>query len=132
MAGGHLLRHWSRQQHAIALSSGEAELYALNRGAQEGMGLVQMSADLGLKMGLCLLTDATAAKGIVQRSGSGRLKHVEVQELWLQEVIANQRARIVNIPPEQNVADLMAKHWNTSTFWLFSKLGLRKTVTSDI
>eukprot|EP00969_Alexandrium_andersonii_P074680 3294522-Alexandrium_andersonii.AAC.1 len=40
MWGAHTIKHWSTTQKTIALSSGEAELAGIVKGAAEGMGLV--------------------------------------------------------------------------------------------
>ena len=63
-------------------------------------------ADMGLTVALELETDATAGKGIVQRLGAGRLKHMETQYLWIQRVFYNKKASIRKIPRANNAADL--------------------------
>ena len=50
MIGGHLLKSYSRQQKTIALSSAEAELYALVAASAEAMGLVAYAKDLGINL----------------------------------------------------------------------------------
>ena len=47
MHGGHLLKAFSRTQQTIALSSGEAELYAMVGAASEGLGATAMARDFG-------------------------------------------------------------------------------------
>ena len=44
--GSHLLKHWSTTLHTIALSSGEAELKGILKGAAEGLGLQSVGKDL--------------------------------------------------------------------------------------
>ena len=34
-----------------------------------------------------MLTDGAAAKGIASRSGAGKVKHLSIKELWLQEKV---------------------------------------------
>ena len=46
--GYHTVKTWSTTQAVVALSSGEAELYALTRGASNGLGMVSLAADFGL------------------------------------------------------------------------------------
>ena len=43
--GHHLLRSWSKDQSVIALSSGEAELYAACMAAQQAMGIESMARE---------------------------------------------------------------------------------------
>ena len=45
MIGGHLIKSWSSTQPVIALSSGEAELYALVKAASQAKGLCSLMAD---------------------------------------------------------------------------------------
>ena len=42
MMGEHCIKTWSATQHAIALSSAEAELYGVVRGATEALGMVTL------------------------------------------------------------------------------------------
>ena len=68
----HVLHHWSTTQPTVALSSGEAELAGFCKGASRGLGVQARCLDLGLKLGLTSLTDATAAIGICRRRGAGQ------------------------------------------------------------
>ena len=44
-----------------------------------------MLADMGVNMKIRLRTDASAAKGIASRRGLGKVRHIEVHQLWLQK-----------------------------------------------
>ena len=92
--GGHLIRAYSKTQSIIAKSSAESELYGVVRGSAEGLGILTLLSDFGAKdMRVSVGMDASAAMGIVQRQGIGKLRHVEVDVLWLQE----QQARMTAI-----------------------------------
>ena len=52
MKGTHLLKHWSTTQHTGALSSGEAELEGIVKGAAEGLGLQSVGRDLSMQLGV--------------------------------------------------------------------------------
>ena len=114
MRGEHMLTHWSRTQAAIALSSGEAELNAALKGAVELLGLRAMLNGLGIETVLTLQGDSAAAKGTLSREGSGRIKHLEVRQLWLQSWIKNGVIRLLKIPRDSNSADTLTKHWAPS------------------
>eukprot|EP00969_Alexandrium_andersonii_P095007 4196562-Alexandrium_andersonii.AAC.1 len=43
------IRHWPTTQRTIALSSGEAEMAGIVKGAAEGLGLVVVTQDLGFR-----------------------------------------------------------------------------------
>ncbi len=56
-----------------------------------------------------VLVYSSAAIGIVRRIGLGKLRHIEVQGLWLQEVVRKGIIRIVRVAGELNDADLGTK-----------------------
>ena len=57
-----------------------------------------------------LKTDATAAKGIAQRTGLGKVRHLEVAQLWLQDRVTHREMQIVKVPTTENWADALTKH----------------------
>ncbi len=111
MLGCHLVRSWSRTQGGVALSSAEGELNALTRASTEALGLITLAAELATVLGGRILTDSSAAKAIVMRKGTGKVKHLRTQQLWVQEVAADGRLSFCKIPRAQNLADLMTHHW---------------------
>ena len=108
--GSHMLKAFSRTQANIALSSAEAELYATVMAASEGLGLKAMSLDFGLSLDPFLNVDASAAIGIVQRKGLGKLRHLDTQALWVQDAVRQRRVMIEKVAGAENPADLMTKH----------------------
>ena len=68
----------------VALSSGEAELYALTKGGAQTLGMMSLVNDFGLDLAGKVRSDASAALGIVSRQGVGKLRHINVQYLWVQ------------------------------------------------
>ena len=89
--GGHLLKSWSKEQKHIALSSAEAELYAANKGAAEGLGLKSMAHDICIDFDLEVEIDASAACGIMQRRGLGQVRHIDTQEFWCQKALKEKK-----------------------------------------
>jgi hypothetical protein len=83
--GDHVIKTWSNTQTTIALSSGEAEYYGMVKGAATALGVRSMLHDLGVEVQIRLRTDASAAKGIASRRGLGKIRHIEVNQLWLQQ-----------------------------------------------
>ena len=69
MIGLHCVKAWSKTQAVVAKSSAESELYGVVRGACEGLGLKTLLQDLGCSSDIRLHLDATAAQGILERSG---------------------------------------------------------------
>ena len=84
MRGSHCLAQWSRTQAAVALSSGEAELNAALKGAVELLGAGELLKEMDIQTTLVLEGDSAASQGIIMREGSGRVKHLQVRQLWIQ------------------------------------------------
>ena len=108
--GNHCIKVWAKTQAVIANSSAESELYGVVRGACEGLGMRSFCADLGSDVGIRLELATTAAKGILDRQGLAKVRHMDVNCLWLQEQCAKKMVPLVKIPGEINTADLMTKH----------------------
>ena len=72
MWGSHLIKGWSSAQNVIALSGGEAELYAMLKAATQAKGIVQLLADWNVQVEALIRSDASAALGIAHRSGLGK------------------------------------------------------------
>ena len=85
--GKHTLRHWSVTQPTIALSSGEAELSGIVKAATMGLGFQSLAADMGLALPLRIHTDSLAAIRICRRRGLGKVRHITVGDVWVQERI---------------------------------------------
>ena len=110
LRGGHLLKHWSTTQKAITLSSGEAELGGVVKAAAEGIGLQSLARDLGVELALELFADSSAAIGICRRSGIGRVRHLAVGQLWVQEKLRGGQFSLYKVLGTRNPADLCTKH----------------------
>ena len=113
--GSHTLKTWSTTQHIIALSSGEAKLYALVMGAAQSHGLAAMLDDFSIQVSCAVCTDAAAAIGMVHRRGLGRTRHIEVQYLWIQQHVAEERLHVARVGTDSNPADMLTKHLKAET-----------------
>ena len=110
MAGTHCLRSWSVTQKFVTLSSGEAELMALVKASTEAIGLTQLAASWGLTLDARVHVDSSAALAVVQRRGCGKLRHVRIGHLWVQELASEELVSFVKVRGAVNPADLMTKH----------------------
>ena len=108
--GSHCIKSWSSNQTIIALSSAEAELYALLKGASQTLGLKSMGEDFGDHLDAGLWSDASAAIAISQRSGLGKLRHIQTQYLWLQERVSAKELKLTTVLGTANPADMLTKH----------------------
>ena len=78
MYGRHCVKTWSATQGAVALSSAEAEYYALVEGATRAKGLHSIARETGILREIVMATDSSGAKAFASRRVSGRMRHVEV------------------------------------------------------
>ena len=109
MLGTHLLKHWASTQKRITLSSGEAELGAEVRGFSEAWGLQSVARDLGVELQPEVHADSSAAIGICRRSGIGKVRHLAVAQLWVQDLVRSREVRLHKVLGTENPADLMTK-----------------------
>lgn len=117
MWGGHLLKSWSTTQQVIALSSAEAELYALLKGTAQTKGMLSMLADFGLYADCIVKTDASAALCIAHRVGLGRTRHIHTQYLWIQREVNAKQVRIDKVKTTDNPADVLTKYLSADVIW---------------
>ena len=109
MRGCHLIKHWSTTQTTVALSSAEAELTGICKGAAQGLGLQALSLDLGMAMTLNVASDAAAAVGICRR-GLGKVRHLATADLWVQDRVKKGDFILDRVPGVDNPADILTKH----------------------
>ena len=110
---GVILTSWSRTQGRLALSSCEAELVALTVAGQEASFVRTMMEEIGEPTRVRLYTDSTSAHQIAERRGLGRLKHVELRWLWMQDEFRAGRLEIAHVNT-MHPADLMTKYLHRS------------------
>ena len=96
-------------QSTVTLSSAEAELSGIAKGASVSLGLVSIAKDLGFDWALAIHTDATAAIGIARRNGLGKVRHLAVADLWVQEKVKTGALSLHNIKGDENASDILTK-----------------------
>ena len=107
--GAAVVRTWSKDQGNLATSSAEAELYAANLGGQQALGLQTLLAELAHKMNIVVHVDSSAAIGVLQRKGIGKIRHLDVADLWMQTAIQKGRLDVAKIDGAWNDADIATK-----------------------
>ena len=110
MLGAHCSKGYSVTQKMVTLSSGEAELMAAVKASSEAIGLCQLAAAWGLGLEAQVLVDSSAALAVTNRKGNGRLRHVKVGHLWIQECAEREEVVYSKVCGEVNPADLYTKH----------------------
>ena len=122
------MKTWSSTQDPLALSSCEAEYYAMVEGAMEVakgklgtvvdgatrvLGTQVAAKELGIAVDditVEVATDSSSAKSFASRRGSGRIRHVDVKWLWLQQAVANGRFKLKKVLGTMNPADVCTKY----------------------
>ena len=124
--GGHLVSHWRTTQTTNTLSSAEAKLNGICKGASTSIGPASVAKDLGMSWKLHLQSDASAAVGICKRRGLGKIRHLATADLWVQDRIRSKGFSLVKIPGDQNTADILTTYVDRKTlFKHLDTLGLK-------
>eukprot|EP00435_Cladocopium_sp_Y103_P072259 s475_g39.t1 len=119
-----------RTQASVELSSCEAELYAANGLMVECMYLYRLckflckdavennSPDVQQR----LYTDSSSAMALMQRAGSGRLKHVQIKQFYLQNLLRAGIFSVHKINTKMNPGDLNTKRLSSERRKFLGKL----------
>ena len=99
------VKHWGRTQRTRALSAGEAEYYAVVTGCAEGLGAKSLAEDMGYIVDVSIWTDSDAGRSMASRRRLGKVRHLELRYLWVQDVVRERRLRIRRVDGEVNLAD---------------------------
>jgi len=91
-------------------SSAEAEVYACSSGASDAILLARLLTWITNKRTqIYIYTDSSGAKGILNRRGVGRLRHLSCRILWLQEMVGSGMLKLCSISGHLNPADIGTK-----------------------
>ena len=72
-----------------------------------------MLGDFGIEVAIKVNTDASAAKGMANRKGLGKVRHIAVNQLWIQDRVAKGDLVISKVNGKENLADILTKHVNS-------------------
>ena len=115
MHGSHLLESWAVFQKVCSLSSAESEFYAIGSGAARGLMIknaineMREAAGRDDPLDMTVESDSTAAKGMVQRHGVGRVRHLATRYLWIQESQRSKDFIVSKVEGKENRADIGTK-----------------------
>jgi hypothetical protein len=99
---------FARRQGVVSTSSGTAEFYGASAVAMDGKVVWGLFQWLGYEVECSLYTDSSAAKAMILRDGVGKVKHLDVRALWIQQERHN-GLRTRKVAGERNPADLGTK-----------------------
>ena len=68
-----------------------------------------------MELKLRVHSDATAAIGIAERRGLGRIRHLATTDLWIQEPIRDGKVELLKILGTENPADVLTKYVDKKT-----------------
>merc|ERR1712185_161918 len=74
------------------------------------IGLRSLFRDWGMEKGGTIFADSTAALTIAKRKGAGKLRHIHVSSLWIQDMQDREETEFKKILGTENPADLMTKY----------------------
>ena len=101
-----MIKAWSKTQNSISLSSAEAELIAMVKLSTELLGLMRLARDLDWRLHGRVWADSSAALAVVKRSGAGKLRHINISLLCVQEQEKLKKLVYEKVPGQANPADL--------------------------
>ena len=109
------VKGYSRLQSVVALSSAEAELFAIAEAAKEIAGLGQLIEHIWgqLAKPLAIYTDSASARQIAGMEGFlRRMRHVDLRLCFIQDRVHEGELVINGVSGLENVSDLLTKNLN--------------------
>ena len=80
------------------------------KAASVALGLRSMLLDMDIRRSIRIKTDASAARGIASRRELGKVRHMDVTHLWLQEKVLSGEIELIKIDGKINRADALTKN----------------------
>lgn len=122
---------WNSKRHpVIALSSTEAELYALTSGVQESMYLKNLVMELKIQPNIPIplgCDNQSTIKWVNNGNFSHRTKHIRIRRDFCNQRIKMNDIKIHYVPKEQMLADTLTKPLSKPKFLSFlDSLGLKE------
>jgi hypothetical protein len=99
--GGYRVYHASQTQPGVAsMSSGEAELRSLSKCACDALFIKDVGAEMNMRFDIVIQCDSTAALQNPAKLGPGEVKHVEIAELAIKEMVRRRMLAIEHLSGE--------------------------------
>ena len=109
--GNHFVKSRLTNQAAIAISSGEAGYNRLVKAASIRDGIKAIAFELGIESEgpVELHADASAAIGIGNRIGSGKVRHIEVCQVMSHDKLSKKVSIANKVGTDDNLRDALTK-----------------------
>ena len=75
----------------------------------EAIGLRSLLKDLGCAARVRVWTDSAAAKSIASRRGIGKIRHPDVNYLWVQEMTRQKQIQMKKVHRSMNPSDILTR-----------------------
>ena len=112
--GWHLIKHRSSNQPTVALSSGEAGLTGIVKGALNSQGFQALAAGMGLCLSITIFSDAAAAICVCSRRDLGNIKRLHAGDLLIHDRLEHCDFRVEKIDGASNRAEILTTHGECS------------------
>ena len=89
---------------------------SLNFACNEATLVTHILEELGIEAKVHAHTDAKSVIDLLCKRGPGRMRHLHVKNLYLQQEIREGRLVIHKVTSENNVADILTKHMTPKKF----------------
>ena len=109
MFGAHCVRTASNTQSTVSLSSPESEYYGVVKTASITIGIQSVLKDMGVQVGVEILSDASSGISLASRRGLGRTRHVATRFLWLQQHVRDRSVTIKKVKGSEKPSDIGTK-----------------------
>ena len=116
MWGDCLIGSYSRGLSMICLSSGEAEFNGGVIATSEGIFYKEVLDFFRIRVVLNIYLDSSAARGVFQREGVGRIRHLETKSLWVQKGLKEKKFQLMAVDTQNKAADIHTKGMNAERF----------------
>ena len=108
--GLHTWDCYSVTQATIALSSAESEFCATGSATARGLQCKVYLSDTERPCELDVYSDSTAGRGMCQRTGVGKVRHMELRFFWIQERLRLKTFRLNKETTEEMTADILTDY----------------------
>ena len=96
------------------------------------LGVAALLVDMGYKYDLKLWTDSSAARGVLARRGTGKIRHLATQALWVQKAVHDGLFSVGKVLGVVNPADVGTKFLDRPAIArIIDRMSLRVDTTKD-
>ena len=94
--------------------------------AAEMIGIGSLAADLGRDLKVVMYADSSAAIAIAKRRRAGKLRHINIGLLWIQDKTESEEIVIKKVKGVSNPADMMTKGVNREKLETYMEMTKQK------